>query len=71
MSHLTDKGMRSKRFRTLAVLVLIVTLDYKVGSGVSSDVWIDFLKWAYGIWTVSEVGKAGFEAYRDKGAKNE
>ncbi len=70
MSHLNDKGTKSKRFRVLCILVLIVTLEYKFGSGITAAAWIDFLKWAFGMWALSEVGKATAEAYRDRGVDN-
>jgi len=68
MSHLADKGTKSKRFRVLVVLVLLVTIDYKFGAGgITPTEWLDFLKWAFAAWALSEVGKAGAEAYRDQG----
>lgn len=72
MSHIADKGYKSKRFAVLVFLVLLVTLEFKLGeSGITSIQWMDFLKWSFITWGLTEVGKAGTEAYRDKGVSNE
>lgn len=72
MSHIKDKGYKSKRFTVLAFLCFVVTLEFKLGSsGITAVQWMDFLKWSFIAWAASEVGKASTEAYRDKGMGNE
>ena len=66
MSHIQDKGVKSKRFMTMLLLLLLVTIDYKSGSGMTPSEWLGFIQWLFGLWAVSEVGKSGAEAYRDK-----
>jgi len=77
MSHIADKGYKSKRFAVLVFIIFLVTIEFKLGgSGITAEQWLDFLKWSFVAWATSEVGKAGAEAVRDKaisqqGATNE
>ena len=73
MSHLKDKGIRSKRLMLTLFLLLLVTVDYKYGdNNLKPEQWLDFIKWLFGFFALSEVGKAGAESFRDhnKGGSN-
>lgn len=72
MSNVADKGYKSKRFAVLVFITCLVTFEFKFGdSGITADQWINFLKWSFIAWGATEVGKAGAEAYRDRGFDNE
>lgn len=63
MMHLDYKGWRSTRIQVGAILALSVTAAYLFGD-VTAAQWIDFLKWDFGTYALSEVGAKGAVAMR-------
>lgn len=66
MDHLQYKGWKSTRVLLGIILGLMVTGGWMFGD-VSAEQWIEFLKWDFGIFALSEIGAKGAVAVRERG----
>lgn len=67
--NLQYKGIRSTRLQLGVVLGLGVTAAFIWGDpekGVTAAQWIEFIKWDFGIYALSEVGAKGASAYKER-----
>ncbi len=68
MDSLDYKGWRGTRAEAAIALSIVSTVAFALSS-ISADQWLDFLKWIFGTYAVSEVGHKASNAYRSSNGK--